>query len=569
MKESVIESQSFEGAAQGATEASAQPPPQQQAPPAAKPKGKPWRVIPGQCQDVPIYRYKSGGRTFYQVPIPGAKAPDKTRHTTTNKKTAVDLATTMANVPAKVAPTLAGVSPDLLVKSAEAINSLEPILAPLEMPVYSGIEEYARLKARTGKLALPEVIEGLLACGPAMDAVALAQRLKEIAAAIAKLVPVLEPLKISIDSGIEEYAAVKAEAGTQDLRDLLSQLTSRPWVEKSKTPLAKVVKEFLGAKNHEAKARFEYNKTLYYGLGALVSQVEAESGINAPIGSVTTEQLKRFVFNPNRAPRGNATYRGTVRTFFHWAQLNEYLDYGQPTAADRLEKIKIAIPAPKILKVSQARAILTELEDPWCLLYVVLSLFTGIRHDELQRSTFEIIRPGRVVDIPAEISKTKKRRIIPIQPVLNAWLAPFYGRHGLVLPIANVQNKVRQLLEQSDAPGVPRKWGRNWLRQSFASYRLAQTGSVTDTSQEDGHYAYVLERVYLELSSKEDALEYFALSPEACGKPDWKQRVKAFLAELPEVHVRRKCKSRPWKRIGGAPETSTPPMNADSDQAAA
>ena len=136
--------------------------------------------------------------------------------------------------------------------------------------------------------------------------------------------------------------------------------------------------------------------------------VEAESGIGASIGSVTTDQLKRFVFNPNRAARGNADSRTNVRTFFHWAQLNQYLDYGQPTAADRLERIRIATPAPKVLKVSEAKAILTALEDPWCVLYVVLSLFTGIRHDELQRATFDIIRPHRVVDIPPEISKTKK-----------------------------------------------------------------------------------------------------------------------------------------------------------------
>ena len=99
--------------------------------------------------------------------------------------------------------------------------------------------------------------------------------------------------------------------------------------------------------------------------------------------------------------------------------------------------------------------------------------------------------------------------------------------------------------------GVPHRWGRNWLRQSFASYRFAQTGEVIQTSQEDGHYAYVLERIYLDRSSKENALEFFALTPEACGKPDWKKRVKAFLADVPEVHARTKYQSRPWKPIGG------------------
>ncbi|HZR17845.1 MAG TPA: hypothetical protein VFE51_11005 [Verrucomicrobiae bacterium] len=564
----MTESQAFEEPAQTNSEPSAASP-IQPAPTAAKKKGKPWKTIKGTCQTVPIYQYRTCGLRRFQVPIPGAKPPEKTRHTTTNLKIAVDLATTLANAPAKVAPTLAGVNPGLLVKAAEAVKKLEPILTPLEMSIHSGLEEYASIKARTGKLALPELIDSLLACGPATDAVSLVPRLKEIAAAIAKLVPVLEPLNISVASGIEEYAAVKTTVGAQDLRELLKQLASKPWVQKSKTSLAKVAKEFLAAKKHDAKSSGEYNKSLYYPMAGLVRLIEAESGIGASIGSVTTEQLKRFVFNPNRAPRGNSTYRTNVRTFFHWCQLHEYLDYGQPTAADRLEKIKIPPATPRILKVSEAKAILTELEEPWCLLYLVLSLFTGIRHDELQRATFEIIRPGRVVDIPAEISKTKKRRIIPIQSALNEWLAPFYGREGLVIPIANIQAKVAQFLKQSTAPGLPRRWGRNWLRQSFASYRLAQTGEVIETAKEDGHYAYILERVYLQLSSHEEALAFFALTPEACGKPDWKQRVKAFLADVPEVHARRKFKSRPWKQIGGDPDAVTPAAIDATAQAAA
>ena len=74
--------------------------------------------------------------------------------------------------------------------------------------------------------------------------------------AIAKLTPILEPLKISVGSAIEEYAAVKAKVGAQDLRDLLKQLASKPWVEKSKTALSKVVEEFLDAQKNQAKVEF-------------------------------------------------------------------------------------------------------------------------------------------------------------------------------------------------------------------------------------------------------------------------------------------------------------------------
>ncbi len=510
-----------------------------------KSERKAWKIIKGECQAVPVYRYKTGGRTIYQVPIPGAKAPEKTRHTTTNKKTAVDMATTLAGVPARMAPTLAGITPELLVKTGEAIQKLEPVLLPLGIPLHAGLEEYAALKARAGKLALDEVLDGLLTLGGASGEL-LPVRLREVADAIAKLVPIVEPLKISVASAIEEYAAVKVKVGAQDLRELFSQQLSKTWIEGSKTPIARVVEEFLKSRKDESSVSGEYYKTLYYTLGKVVELLG-----NVPIGRVTTEQLKPIVFRQDIVPRSRKTYRTNLNTFFNWARLNQYLDYSQPTAAERLAKIKLPDPTPRILEVSEAKAILTALEDPWCILYAVMSLFTAIRHDELHELPFDCIKAGSLVDIPAEISKTGKRRIIPIQPALNAWLAPFYDRAGLVLPVSDRQLKLRQFIQEADVPGLPAKWSRNWLRQSYASYRLAQTGKLIQTSDEDGHDAYVLERVYLHRSTEADALAFFDLTPEACGKPDWNDRIKAFLQGVPEVHIRRKNKCKPWKKIGG------------------
>ncbi len=440
--------------------------------------GKPWKTFKG-CREVPVYTWKSCGRRFYRLPTPGAVKPYKT---TSNKKAALDLAKTLAGVPAKLAPTISGVTPELLVKTAEAIQKLEPVLSPLDLSVLAGLEEYARLKARTGKLALGELFDGLLISGSSpVNGAPFADRLREISLAIAKLTPVLEPLKLSIASGIEEYAAVKAKAGAQDLRELFGQLLTKTWIEKSKTPIAKVLEEFLNARKTQAGVSFEYHKGLYFMLNYVVEHLK--SGI--AIGAVTTEMLKQIVFRPNVSLWSRRTYRTNVRTFFRWCQLHEYLDYSQPTAADRLERIKLPEPAPRILTVAEAAALLTAIEDPWCLLFLALSLFSGIRHDELQELTFDLIKPAKVVDITAEISKTGKRRLVPTQAVLHAWLAPFYGRSGLVMPIANIQAKVLKFLRETEAPNLPRNWGRNWLRQSYCSYRLAQTGKVLETAQED------------------------------------------------------------------------------------
>ena len=130
-------------------------------------------------------------------------------------------------------------------------------------------------------------------------------------------------------------------------------------------------------------------------------------------------------------------------------------------------------------------------------------------------------------------------------------------RAGLVLPIANIQAKVNAFLRRTVLPGLPSNWSRNWLRQSYASYRLAQTGKVLQTAAENGHYAYILESVYLNLSDEADALAFFSLSPEACGKSNWNTRIAKFLETQPELHAR-PLKEKKWKPIGGDKSRATP-----------
>jgi len=513
--------------------------------------GEPWKLFEGRCQTVKVYHWQSHNRDIYQVAGSG-----QVFKTTSNRASALRLAKTLSDVPAKLAPTLAAVDPELLNKALEAYQKLEPVLTPLEMSIHAGLEEYAALKTRTGKLALAELFDSLLTGGSSpVNTAMFAERLRDISIAIAKLAPLLEPLKISIPSAIEEYAAVKAQAGAQDLRELFGQLLSKVWVQRSKTPIADVLESFLAAKRNEAGVSYEYFRRLYYMLGYLVERLPKKIAI----GAVTTDMLKEIVFRPGIGPWSKRTDRGNVLTFFHWCQLNQYLDYSTPTAADALERIRLPKPSPRILTVPEAAAILTALDDPWCLLYLALSLFTAIRHDELQEFTFAMIKPGKIIEIPGEISKTGERRLIPMQPALDAWLSPFYGRSGLVVPIANIQLKVRTFLEQCEFPNIPPNWSRNWLRQSYCSYRLAQTGKVLDTAAEDGHDAYVLERVYAHRSTEEDAKAFFALTPAACGKADWHERVKAFLIDVPEVPQRRKKKTRGWKGLDGKAQRTLPP----------
>ena len=255
------------------------------------------------------------------------------------------------------------------------------------------------------------------------------------------------------------------------------------------------------------------------------------------IGDVTGEDLLPII-KKTRATRSQKTYRTNICTMFAWCKKQEYLNPQRPSVAEQLHQIKVDKPPPQILKIHEARRLLTEIKDVRSLLYLSISLFTGMRLSELQRIDWESFNPAESVIFMDVDKRPGKNRRIPIHPVLAAWLTPFYGHSGLVMPVTGIRDKVSAL-----AKGLRIRWKRNWCRHSYASYRLAQTGSPAQTAAEDGHSPYILERDYLHRVNAKDAEHYFALTPESCGQEYWEQRVKKFLSENPPVKAPKRNKS--------------------------
>ncbi len=167
-------------------------------------------------------------------------------------------------------------------------------------------------------------------------------------------------------------------------------------------------------------------------------------------------------------------------------------------------------------------------------------MFSGIRTDETQGLRRKDVSPGERILVPADVSKTHRPRSIPIQPVLDAWMRPFYDRNGYLNSRKDPLLKVALALK---AEGIA--WQNDWLRHSYCSYRLAQTGDPLKTAQEDGHSVEILVHKYLKLVSKTEADAYFALTPDACGIGDWDARVAAFIKKRGECHQRA---TRPRKK---------------------
>jgi integrase len=143
--------------------------------------------------------------------------------------------------------------------------------------------------------------------------------------------------------------------------------------------------------------------------------------------------------------------------------------------------------------------------------YWALGALAGIRSAELARLEWKDVHfESRLIEISAGKAKTAARRFVKIQPALAAWLAPYRGHQGPVVP----QNGVKKLLLADRQRAGISKWPPNALRHSFGSYHLAHFRNSAETALEMGHVSpHLIFKHYRELVRPEEAAKWWSLMP--------------------------------------------------------
>jgi len=164
--------------------------------------------------------------------------------------------------------------------------------------------------------------------------------------------------------------------------------------------------------------------------------------------------------------------------------------------------------------VEETRALLeaAQREAPDILPMLALGAFAGIRDAEIKRldwSEVDLVRGH--VEIKGAKAKSARRRIVSIQPNLAAWLRPYSGKTGRVVP----QGYRSSLDLVRKAAGLT-QWPSNGLRHSFASYRLAATSNAAAVAAELGHESSrMLYSTYREVVLPSEAERYWLVRPQA------------------------------------------------------
>lgn len=144
---------------------------------------------------------------------------------------------------------------------------------------------------------------------------------------------------------------------------------------------------------------------------------------------------------------------------------------------------------------------------------IALGLFSGLRPSEAHRLDWSAIRltgAGPCVTVDAAAAKTRRRRIVPLQPAALSWLALDAKAAGPVMP---VRNGVKCAHERTLRMGI--KWHADVLRHTYASMRVAAGVPVGQVALEMGNSEQVLLTHYRELVTPEDAERFWALRPRS------------------------------------------------------
>jgi integrase len=229
------------------------------------------------------------------------------------------------------------------------------------------------------------------------------------------------------------------------------------------------------------------------------------------ITGITTDDIERWLDGLNVAPVTWVNYAKAIGSIFTAAEKRITLPRNP---MKRMERRKITPETPEILTPAEGRALLAS-ADPRILPVMVLNMFCGVRREEARNLTWADLKldvSEPYVEIGSRVAKIRSRRNPPIPENAVAWFRTCRGLPGA--RIFSLSNSTHDKLQRQAAKKAGFEWKSNFMRKSYSTYRLSVTKSAAQTSEDAGNSVPMLRRYYTNVTSSEDAREWFTIRPE-------------------------------------------------------
>jgi integrase len=230
---------------------------------------------------------------------------------------------------------------------------------------------------------------------------------------------------------------------------------------------------------------------------------------NRAIVGITVEELDNWLRSLPVSPKTRENYRTNIGVAFSHAERRRIIDHNpiRYTA-----KPKLIDRPPEIFSVDELRSLLEAATRtaPDVVPMLAIGAFAGLRNAEIKRLEWEEVDLVRGhIEVKAAKAKSARRRFVQIQPNLAAWLQPYTGLTGHVVPPGE-----RDRLSAVRAAAGLARWPKNGLRHSFASYHLERFKNQNALALEMGHTnSMMIFNHYRELVLPEEADRYWKIGP--------------------------------------------------------
>lgn len=299
---------------------------------------------------------------------------------------------------------------------------------------------------------------------------------------------------------------MKAKASGLSLSDIWDQHVKGGGKQIVLVPISKAVEETVRIKNLEM-CRPRYVDGLKGYLKMFSSGRDS-----MPIAQITSKDVEDWFAGRKESPAVRNANLGRLSAMFAVAVKNGWC---ATNPCDNVYKPKVERKAAEIFTVRQAaRALLwTAKCRPRMLGYLALSMFVGVRPEELEKIGWESIKESggkSVVVVSAEASKVRQRRISSMEVAAKRWL-DLAKSIGSAIPVPTSTRK-RYIHDLREALRMDH-WTQDILRHTAASYLLAKRKDAASVALELGNSATILLRHYRALVSDQEAERFWNLIP--------------------------------------------------------
>jgi integrase len=304
-------------------------------------------------------------------------------------------------------------------------------------------------------------------------------QLEEAAAAF----EILKPLKATLNEVVRQYLNWRKQSA-------------------SSVPFKELFEIFLSAKS-------KHSKKYLTGLKHTHSRFSSLDEMNA--SEITPLDLENQMKRMTASVR-NASLRNLKAVFNSGVKRGHLAE----NPIEKLDFAKISRKEVVTLTPKQSRALVeSAAQDLGLLPYHVIGLFAGVRPNEMERLAWnDVDLTEKHIEVRAEVSKSRRRRIIDMEEPLVAWLNYYIQRGGStqgdVVSKTNLRNRLRKIRSNASL----NKWHQDVMRHTYASFWLAKNSDINRLTLYMGHETTaMLWKHYHKAVKKKEAEDYWNIKP--------------------------------------------------------